>query len=190
MRFGNADEAVHDSPHRAEQPDERRGCADGGEHAGAAADAAAERRLDSLEARSDALLETVLVVGSVDRRTSATAAAHSCRAGPFAPESLMSESDTAEPSTAMAERARCLASASSMALARQTVQVTTDATTSPTMTAFTTISADINMPQGLRSRGSTATPMAASGTDCGACARATLTSVDPTAPASSDNPPR
>ena len=36
--FRDADEAVHDAPHRAEKPDEGRGRPDGGENAGAAAD--------------------------------------------------------------------------------------------------------------------------------------------------------
>ena len=35
LRLGDADEAVHDAPHGAEQADEGRGGADGGEHAGA-----------------------------------------------------------------------------------------------------------------------------------------------------------
>src|SRR5579883_2276769 len=61
MRLRDADEAVHDAPHRAGEADERRGRPDGGEHAGGAADPAAERRLDALEARSDALLDAVLI---------------------------------------------------------------------------------------------------------------------------------
>src|SRR5438128_12654879 len=43
---------------------------------------------------------------------------------------------------------------SSIVLDSQTVQVTTEAKARPTMTAFTTMSADANMPHGLRSRGS------------------------------------
>ena len=45
---------------------------------------------------------------------------------------------------------------SSIVLASQTVQVTIEATTRPTMTAFTTTSAFMNMPHGDRSRGRTA----------------------------------
>ena len=44
---------------------------------------------------------------------------------------------------------------SSIVLASQTVQVTTDAMTRPIMTAFTTTSAFMNMPHGERSRGRT-----------------------------------
>jgi hypothetical protein len=43
---------------------------------------------------------------------------------------------------------------SSMALANQTVQVSTEAKARPTITALTTISAAMNMPQGDKSRGS------------------------------------
>src|SRR5262245_13674070 len=43
---------------------------------------------------------------------------------------------------------------SSRALANQIVQVSTDAKARPTITAFTTISAAMNMPHGERSRGS------------------------------------
>src|SRR5262245_24718378 len=43
---------------------------------------------------------------------------------------------------------------SSRALANQIVQVSTDAKARPTITALTTISAAMNMPQGERSRGS------------------------------------
>ena len=43
-------------------------------------------------------------------------------------------------------------------MASQTVQVTIEAMTRPTMTTFTTTSAFMNMPQGDRSRGRTAIP--------------------------------
>ena len=43
---------------------------------------------------------------------------------------------------------------SSSALANQIVQVSTEAKASPTITAFTTMSAAMNMPHGERSRGS------------------------------------
>src|SRR5215211_4537651 len=54
------------------------------------------------------------------------------------------------------ERARLLATKSSSDLASHTVQVITDATTSPISTALTRLSAVTNIPQGLRSRGSSA----------------------------------
>src|SRR5262245_10444833 len=46
------------------------------------------------------------------------------------------------------------ASISSIALANQTVHVSTEAKASPTMTALTTMSAAMNIPHGERSRGS------------------------------------
>ena len=66
LRFGDADEAVHDAPHGAEQSDERRRRADGRQHARAAVDVAAGGQLDAVEAGGDALLDGVLV-GDVPR---------------------------------------------------------------------------------------------------------------------------
>ena len=57
LRLRDADEAVHDAPHGAEQPDERRGRADGGEQAGAAPRLARGRVQDALEHGFDALLD-------------------------------------------------------------------------------------------------------------------------------------
>ena len=65
---------------------------------------------------------------------------------------------------------------SSIALANQMVQVSTEAKTSPIITALTTMSAAMNMPQGDRSRGSLST---ASGT--GVCAKAKAGSSRPAA---------
>src|SRR4029434_10783364 len=56
----------------------------------------------------------------------------------------------------LAARTRRLAKKISIDLASHTVQVTTDARARPIRTAFTTGSALRNMPQGLRSRGSSA----------------------------------
>ena len=63
VRFGNADEGVHDAPHRAEQADERCGCADGGKHAGAARDSPRHGRFDAAEAKFHTLLEAFIVDG-------------------------------------------------------------------------------------------------------------------------------
>src|SRR4051794_22186799 len=60
VRLGDADEGVHDAPHRAEQPDKGRGGADGREHAGAARDSPRHRSLDPLQPQRDALLEVVI----------------------------------------------------------------------------------------------------------------------------------
>lgn len=53
------------------------------------------------------------------------------------------------------------------------VQVTTEAAARPMMTAFTTVSADTNMPHGERSRGSAAVPITGALGSAGACAQAT-----------------
>ena len=60
-------------------------------------------------------------------------------------------------------RSRRLAAISSMVLASHTVQVTNEAIARPIITAFTTMSACMYMPQGLRSRGSVATSIDCSG---------------------------
>src|SRR5262249_34416598 len=72
---------------------------------------------------------------------------------------LMSDRDRAAARVRNAARVLRLAAAISIVLTSQIVQVTTEAKASPTMTAFTTTSADMNMPQGDRSRGSAAAPM-------------------------------
>ena len=56
---------------------------------------------------------------------------------------------------------------SSIVFASHTVQVTTDANAKPIITAFTMMSADMNMPHGDRSRGSTAAPI--TGAPAGSC---------------------
>ena len=63
---------------------------------------------------------------------------------------------------------------SSIALANQIVQVSTDAKARPTMTALTTMSAAMNMPHGDRSRGTRAIVgpglvSSAPGNACGVC---------------------
>src|SRR5262249_36301843 len=77
-------------------------------------------------------------------------------------------SDDAFSIMASAARVRRRADTSSIVLASQTVQVTTDAKASPIITAFTMMSAVRNMPHGERSRGSAAAPM----TGESSCARA------------------
>ena len=67
LGFGDADEAVHDAPHGAEQAHERRGGTDGGEHAGAAAHVATAGGDQALEAESDALLDAFFLA-AVDRQ--------------------------------------------------------------------------------------------------------------------------
>src|SRR5580698_9703772 len=59
VQLRNPDEAVHDAPYRAEQADEGRGGADGGEDAGAAQHLPPDPGLDALEPRRDALLDAV-----------------------------------------------------------------------------------------------------------------------------------
>src|SRR4051794_10445960 len=60
VRLGDADEGIHDAPHRAEQSDEGRGGADGRKHAGAARHPPRHRSLDPLQPQRDALLEAVI----------------------------------------------------------------------------------------------------------------------------------
>ena len=55
MRFRDADEAVHDAPDGAEQSDEGRGRADGGENARAARQSSPDRRLDAFDRGGKAL---------------------------------------------------------------------------------------------------------------------------------------
>jgi hypothetical protein len=50
---------IYDPPHRAEQADERRDRGDGGKHAGAARNAAADRHFDAFKLQRDALFQTV-----------------------------------------------------------------------------------------------------------------------------------
>jgi hypothetical protein len=61
MLLGNADEAVHDAPDSAEQPDERPRRADGGQHARRARHSAAGASLEAVKPRRDAVLKAVSV---------------------------------------------------------------------------------------------------------------------------------
>ena len=60
------------------------------------------------------------------------------------------------PASSRLPRGRRLATSSSIVFASQTVQVTTEANSSPIITDFTTQSAARYMPHGLRSRGNSA----------------------------------
>src|SRR5262245_21864532 len=67
LRLGDADEAVHHPPHRAEQADEGGGGADCRENAGAARHGAHGRRLDPLEPRGNPLAQSsALMAGELD----------------------------------------------------------------------------------------------------------------------------
>src|SRR6516225_2466996 len=57
MRLRYPDEAVHDAPNGAEQSDEGSGCADAGQHAGAAQDSPSVGRFDPLEPQPDPPLD-------------------------------------------------------------------------------------------------------------------------------------
>ncbi len=108
---------------------------------------------------------------SAERRVSSIAAPRRVATGPRrrpfrpAPPSAASERLPAPSSRRSARRAAALAEASSSALASQIVQVTTEAKANPTITAFTTMSAAMNMPQGERSCG---TASGATGAGAGA----------------------
>src|SRR5260370_23392936 len=95
-----------------------------------------------------------------------------CRAPNFL---AAAASDDMRASAASSPRNRRLAATISRLLASAIVQVTNEANARPTITTFTTMSADRNMPHGERSRGScaaTAVPGAAFGSFAGATAGA------------------
>jgi hypothetical protein len=73
--------------------------------------------------------------------------------------SVADSSERSAPMAASAERTLRLANRSSMLLASQTVQVTTEAKARPTITAFTTMSAEVNIDHGDRSRGRCTAPI-------------------------------
>ena len=155
--FRDADEAVHDAPDRAEQADEGRGRADGGEHAGAAQHPPRAGRLDALEARRDPLLDALAIVragGELELGRRRRRGTRGPRRWLPASRSTPSAGERALASVAAAARTRRLAAMISMVLASHTVQVTNEASASPISTAFTTGSALRYMPHGERSRGS------------------------------------
>src|SRR6476620_2001291 len=90
--------------------------------------------------------------------SSVTAASRNCRTSPWASASRSTPSDVERTLARMASAARTrrLQIAISTVLASHTVQVTSEAKASPIRTAFTTGSALIYMPHGLRSRGNVA----------------------------------
>ena len=154
--FRDADERVHDAPHRAEQADERRGGADRRQHADAARNLPRHRRFDALQPQRDALLETVVddAAGQLRfarRRQDELRDGIGVAARKRVPRRA---SCRRLPASLSRRRATCLRARSSMVLASQTVQVTSEAKASPTITAFTTMSALRNMPHGDRLRGS------------------------------------
>jgi hypothetical protein len=61
LRFGDANEAVHDAPHRAEQTDKRRRGANGGEEACAPVHISTGCDFEARQSRGDAFLDPVLV---------------------------------------------------------------------------------------------------------------------------------
>src|SRR5229473_7322562 len=114
----------------------------------------------SMRSRRDAMrsLRPSRSMASAETRISAIAAATRSPAGAGRSAAFAADNVSTPASAARALRARRLARAISIVFASQTVQVMTDATARPIMTAFTTQSADTNMPQGERSRGSAAAP--------------------------------
>src|SRR4029077_9202821 len=88
----------------------------------------------------------------------------SCATASRASPQALSASARLSPASSILIRrsARRLADRSSMVLASQTVQVTSEAKASPTITAFTTMSALRNMPHGERLRGNSAVGACAS----------------------------
>ncbi len=110
--------------------------------------------------------------GLGESRSSVTAAARNLPISFFVLESRSSpfDSEAAPGRMVKAERTRRRARKISIVLASHTVQVTTEANTSPIRTPLTIGSALRNMPHGVRSRGSVAVPMTAASP--GSCASA------------------
>ena len=170
LRFRNADEAVNDAPHRAEQADEGRGRADGGQNAHAAPHGRCSARTISAKrepARSsvptfgaDRQRQFLLLFRRIEERAEDRAAG-----GPRPPATLRASATEAETATGAA-----LARAISSVLATKTVQVAGDANAGPIMTAFTIMSADMNIDQG---DGSCGIAFMASGTASSALAAVT-----------------
>ena len=121
-----------------------------------------------------------------DSFNSVTAASRNCLISPWAPasRSTPSEVDRTLPRTFRAAATRRLASRISTVLASHTVQVTTEATTSPISTACTTGSALMYMPQGLRSRGkvAVATTLSCASAAAGTSIHAIAAMLDPHGP--------
>ena len=156
VRLRDADEAVHDAPHRAEQADERRGGADGGEDAGAADHLAAGGGLEPLQPRGDAFLHAVGRQASADSRNSASAARTSAATRRRRPAGARSPRPASAPRRAHRWRR---AGGGARPAVRSSWRTRSSRSAprrrpSPTITALTTISAAMNMPQGDRSRGS------------------------------------
>ena len=108
----------------------------------------------SMRSSREAMRSLTPARASPDSRSSSSAARSSAPA-PSRPRrsSAASSQLRACPSAPIAARKARRASTSSIALASQIVQVSTEAKTSPIITALTTMSAARNMPQGERSRG-------------------------------------
>ena len=166
LRFRNADEAVHDAPDGAEQADERRGRADGREHAGAARHVRGRRRLDALEPRGDALLDAVALHAcrrraAARRRRRCTNVADRARVAPelrrVRPPSVARGREHLQRVARAALRGDQLDRSSRATPSRSS----TEAKRARSSRAFTTQSAVRNMPQGDRSRGSSAVAVCA-----------------------------
>ena len=158
LRLGDADEAVHDAPDRAEQADERRRGADGGEHAGALVHVAAGRRPRAGQARGDALLDRRSCrCRSADRRSSSRphrSGSAGCRAADSR-RARASMRERSSPIAAEALRSRRAGRPSArVILASHTVHVTTRGErTGRSSSPCTRTSADRNIDQGDRSCG-------------------------------------
>ena len=109
----------------------------------------------SIRSRREAMRSLTPARASPESRSSSSAARTSAPALSARPSMAPAASSQlrAWPSAAIAARKLRRALISSIALANQMVQVSSDAKTKPTITALTTISAAMNMPQGDRSRG-------------------------------------
>src|SRR5262245_1475309 len=127
-------------------------------------------------------------VEPADSLSSVTAASRNFLTSPVVSASRSTPSDVERTPARILTAAptRRLASTISMVLASHTVQVTTDAKTRPISTAFTTGSALMYMPQGLRSRGSVAVPRTLSCARAGAAATIDAVTAAPSTSAGAD----
>src|SRR6202022_2152363 len=156
LRLRDPDKAVHDAPHRAEQPDKRRGRADGREQSHAEPDAACFGARNLGEARCGALLDAA--VGGYPGRQPRIAAARNADKTPDLALALAPSANCASASeresaiSPSAEVSLPRATASSIIFAMKIVQVTSEAKASPIITALTRTSADRNIDHGDNSR--------------------------------------
>ena len=151
LRFRDADEAVHDAPDGAEQADERRCRADGGQQSHPDPDPAAFGAHDFGKARGRAFLDAVVAGNSGRQPRLAHRGGQQRRQHAVlgAERELRFRQRPRIADLAQRRRAACACTTdSSIIFAMKTVQVTSEAKARPIMTALTMMSADRNIDHG------------------------------------------